>query len=138
VSDPLSATSGSIVPPVSLEGTETILLVEDEEQVRSLARVILSRRGYTVIEASNGGEALLVCEQTKTPIHLLLSDVVLPRMSGPELAERLAGLHPEMRRLYMSGYADEWRRLGTSGQPFLPKPFAPTALARKVREVLGG
>ena len=121
----------------SLRGVETILLVEDEEQIRNVARGILQRHGYRVIEARNPGEALLTCEQQGGTIHLLLTDVVMPQMSGKELANRLAPLRPEMKVIFMSGYTDG-ALVGqlANGAEFLQKPLTPGALTQKVREVL--
>jgi len=121
-------------------GSETILLVEDDDAVRNLVLRILTSSDYTVLEARNGEEAIQVCQQHEGPLHLLLTDVVLPGgMSGLQIAERLAPLHPEARVLYMSGYTDD--AIGRHGvlEPgiaFLEKPFAPTTLVRKVRLVL--
>ena len=120
-------------------GTETVLLAEDEEVVRRLAREILSGNGYKVLEAGNGREALLLSEAHRGEIHLLLTDVVMPKMSGRELTERIRPLRPDLRILYMSGYTDDAiLRHGVleDGIPFLQKPFTPEGLARKVREVL--
>jgi two-component system, cell cycle sensor histidine kinase and response regulator CckA len=127
------------IAPKTLHGTETVLLVEDEDQLRVVARGILRRCGYEVFEARNGGEALLFCQEHAGTIHLLLSDVVMPKMSGPELAKRLVKVHPEMRVLCMSGYTDDsvFRHGMVDARfPFLQKPFTPESLARKVREVL--
>ncbi|HXF91322.1 MAG TPA: ATP-binding protein [Nitrospiraceae bacterium] len=127
---PLAASSG---------GTEIILLVEDEAMVRTLAREALSGHGYRVLEAANGRQAMQLVKAYQGPLHLLLSDVIMPGMNGPELAQQLKALRPDMKTLYMSAYADEV--LGScgvfsAGVNFLQKPFTPAILARKVREVL--
>jgi two-component system, cell cycle sensor histidine kinase and response regulator CckA len=125
--------------PMALRGSETILLVEDDDQVRAVARSILLKNGYHVIEARNAGEALLHSERHPGTIDLLLSDVVMPQVSGPELAKRLAKARPDMRVLCMSGYTDDSIvRHGVLEAHFayLQKPITPEALTRKVREVL--
>jgi two-component system cell cycle sensor histidine kinase/response regulator CckA len=121
-------------------GSETVLLVEDEESLRSIVRECLEASGYTVIEARHAGHALEIGEGLSLPIHLLLTDVVMPGMSGSELAQRLVASRREMKVLYMSGYTDDAVVLHgvlAADVAFLQKPFTMQALARKVREVLG-
>ncbi len=121
------------------QGDETILLVEDEEGVRSLARLVLEAGGYSVLQARDGREALGVWQAHDGPIHLLVTDVVMPQMSGRELVEELTAVHPELRVLYLSGYPDEaLGRHGVieAGVDLLTKPFSPLGLSRKVREIL--
>jgi PAS domain S-box-containing protein len=128
------------VPAVTSPGQfETILLVEDEAPVRTLVRRILEREGYTVLEAQHGAEALLTAERFSGPIHMLLTDVVMPEMSGNVLAQHLMGLRPNIKVLYLSGYTDNVvirHNLLDADTIFLQKPFAPAALTRKVRAVL--
>jgi CheY-like chemotaxis protein len=125
----------------TLTGSETVLVVEDEESVRTLICLILRRKGYTVLEAPGGGDALELCRKHGGTIHLVITDVVMPRLSGPELAGKLAGLRPDVKVLYVSGYTERASlRVGVvePGAAFLQKPFAAGALARKVREILDG
>jgi PAS domain S-box-containing protein len=120
-------------------GSETILVVEDDDAVRLLARVTLERAGYRVLHASNPKEAMLLVNASAAPIHLLLSDVIMPESAGTPLYDQLTKMYRGMRILYMSGYADEAiLRHGVlvEGTPFLQKPFTPLALARKIRDVL--
>jgi len=121
------------------DGTETILLVEDEEIVRNLSRQILETCGYKVIGAGDGVEALSICQQPDSKFDLLLTDVVMPRMSGRQLAEHLDTLRPDTKVLFMSGYTDDAIiRQGVIevGENFIQKPFTFNALAQKVRELL--
>ena len=122
-------------------GTETVLVVEDAEAIRSLARKVLTAQGYTVLEAGDGVEALQIAERHTGMLHLVLTDVVMPGMSGRELAQRLAPLRPQLKLLYMSGYTGDavvHRGVLEDGLPFLAKPFTPEDLASKVRDVLDG
>lgn len=121
------------------KGIETVLLVEDDESVRELAKMVLDGNGYNVLEAESGNVALLICEGYEETIHLLLTDVVMPEMSGLELAKQLETMHPEMRVLYMSGYTDNaiiHHGILSEGTNYIQKPFLPSALAKKIREVL--
>ncbi|MBA2731790.1 MAG: PAS domain S-box protein [Acidobacteria bacterium] len=123
------------------QGTETVLLVEDDETVRELARETLEMSGYHVLTAANGDAALSCCEHYEGQIHLILTDVVMPQMSGRELAERLTVLYPETPVLYMSGYTDDaivHHGILEEGVAFLEKPFTPNILTHKVRTVLDG
>jgi PAS domain S-box-containing protein len=139
VDEPLEETREVIGEENLPKGNETVLVVEDEEEVRKIAMEILRRQGYKVLEAPQGGDAFLICEKYDGPIHLMLTDVVMPRMDGIELAQRLLSMRPEMRVIYMSGYADNAiHRHGffEEGVDYIQKPFTVSGLARKVREVL--
>ena len=127
--------------PRDVTGQDTILLVEDEEAVRSFAARALKMRGYSVIEASGGEEALEIVKSAKAPIHLLITDVVMPNMDGPTLVRAVKRIKPEMAVIFMSGYAEEaFRRNDEKAEDlhFLPKPFGLKQLAAKVKEVLSG
>ena len=139
VNEPREAITEEILKEELPRGDETILIVEDEEEVRKLARKILEKQGYRILETLNGDDALLACETRKSPIHLMLTDIVMPGMSGSELARLLKPLYPEIRILYMSGYTDNAIvRHGALGKGvnYIQKPFTMEGLARKVREVL--
>jgi two-component system cell cycle sensor histidine kinase/response regulator CckA len=121
------------------QGSETVLLVEDEDEVRAAVCESLQMRGYTVLKARHSKEALLLCRRHEGPIHLLLTDVVMPQMTGLELAQRISQLRPEMKVLFVSGYTSDalaQRKMLERGSAFLQKPFTPDALARHVRAVL--
>jgi CheY-like chemotaxis protein len=120
-------------------GGETILLVEDEEVVRKLAARVLEKQGYTVLGASNGEEALFLCQRKNEPIHLVLTDVMMPQMGGPQLVEQLRQMRQDFKVLYMSGYTDggiAHHGVLEKGIDYIQKPFSIDGLTRKVREVL--
>ena len=126
-------------PPQSLEGNETILVVEDEEVIRHLAQRVLTEKGYRVLEACHGEEALALGEGHPGSIDLVLTDIVMPQMGGREFADSFSHKHPKAKILYMSGYTDhmaEERGLLQEGMNFLQKPFTPRDLTIRVRELL--
>jgi len=122
----------------SASGTETILLVDDDDLVRDLGQEILELNGYSFLTANNGREALQLCADRKGPIDLLITDVMMPEMGGTELVERLRLLRPVLKVLFTSGYPDLEHNgtLNNSGVNFIQKPFSPRILANKVREIL--
>ncbi len=130
------------LPPTLAEapaGAETILLVDDEPALRSLARHVLEMKGYRVLEAGNAEQALKIGESHRGPIHLLVTDVIMPGQSGPRLAAQLSALRPSLQVLFLSGYSDDaivHHGVLDSRRPFLQKPFTPEMLTQKVREVL--
>jgi signal transduction histidine kinase/ActR/RegA family two-component response regulator len=120
-------------------GSGTILVVDDDAQIRNLVRRMLTQDGFTVLEAASAEEALAICKRHKSPVHLILTDMVLPKMSGVELAERLKSIHPDIKMLFMSGYTDHAvlaQGILDPEKNFIQKPFALDALTRKAREVL--
>lgn len=139
IEEPVATSSESIQAPLTVRGSETVLLVEDAEPLRMLAQLFLKENGYHVLTAADGAEAQQVAAQTPGPIHLLLTDVVMPGINGRVLAERLASLHPTMKVLYMSGYTDSFiagHGVLEEGIHLLRKPFTEEALMRKIRELL--
>jgi CheY-like chemotaxis protein len=121
-------------------GTETLLIVEDEDALRESIRAFLSGMGYSILTAGSGQEALAIAAQFAEPIHVMITDVIMPKMSGRELAQILGSLRPQMKTIYISGYTDDAiMRHGVQeeGVAFLHKPFSLTKLARKLRELLG-
>jgi len=141
VSEHAEVNRPQVQAPELVKGTETILLVEDEDVVRDMAHEILEETGYEVLEARDGKEAQRIAEQFPGEIHLMLTDVVMPIMSGRQLVELLTPKRPEMKVLYMSGYTDDaivHHGVLGQGTPFIGKPFSPEALSRKIREILDG
>jgi len=139
VTDADSQPAQAAEPSPVERGEETLLLAEDEPGVRALARDVLRQHGYQVLEALDVPDALRICREHPERIHLLLTDVVMPVMSGRELAERVAQIRPEIKVLYMSGYTDNIvvsHGVTSIDKEFLQKPFTPRSLARKVRETL--
>jgi two-component system, cell cycle sensor histidine kinase and response regulator CckA len=133
---PQAAPVARALPP---RGTETILLVEDDPAVRALANTILHDKGYAVLAPQHPAEAEQICAQHTQPIHLLLTDLIMPGMSGRELARRAVALRPHIKVLYMSGYTDDaliHREVFENRFAFVQKPFSPAVLEAKVREVL--
>jgi signal transduction histidine kinase len=132
------AADSSPAEPVLSPGTETVLIVEDEEPVRTLVSIVLRKQGYTVLECGNASEAERLCQDYSGPLNLLLTDVVMPGMNGPDLADRLTSLRPGMKVLFMSGHGDSAvarHRIG-QGAPYIEKPFLADVLSRKVRDLL--
>ncbi|GEM_PF-1675426 len=139
VEEPACAEITDTESPGAFEGTETVLVAEDEPGVRSLVHASLRLKGYTVLEAGNGTEALALAERHSGPIHLLLTDVIMPQMNGRELSERLKARRPGLKVLFMSGYTDDAvlrHGVVTEDLQFIQKPFTPSALAGKMRTVL--
>ena len=120
-------------------GSETVLIIEDDDSLRKFAGTVLKQMGYNVLEAENGEDALTISKKHDGSIHLLITDVVMPKMSGRETAERMQPLYPQMKVIYMSGYTDNaivHHGVLAPGLNFLEKPFTPDGLARKVRKAL--
>ena len=141
IEQPIAPSTQNIQTPLTVRGSETILLVEDAEPLRMLATLFLKENGYQVLSAADGSEAQQVAAQNSGPIHLLLTDVVMPGINGRVLAERLASSHPAMKVLYMSGYTDSFiagHGVLEEGTHLLHKPITEEVLLRKVRELLDG
>jgi len=139
VAEAAAPAAPSPVPPLSVRGSETVLLVEDDEMIRKLVQKVLKANGYAVLVAASGRDAERVAEQHEGPIDLLMTDVVMPGLSGREVARRLSAARTGIRVLYLSGYTDDaivHHGVLDPGVAFLQKPFTPAVLGRKVREVL--
>jgi CheY-like chemotaxis protein len=134
-SEELKREAGEELP----RGTETVLVVEDDGSVREVAVNILRMQGYKVLEATGGEEALIICEKEKNPIHLILTDILMPHMTGPQLIRQLKQVRQDLKVLYMTGYTDEsvvHQGILEKGVKLIHKPFTIKKMARKVREVL--
>jgi CheY-like chemotaxis protein len=141
VADPAAQPGAAKHAQGPVGGSETVLLVEDEESVRELVRETLCSKGYTVMEASDGVSGMKVAETYQGKIDILVTDVVMPGMSGRDLAQRISASRPDIRVLYLSGYTEDaiiHEGVLDPGTAFLQKPFTLQALARKVRDVLSG
>ncbi len=139
VDEEVSHVDKPATPSAMFTGRETVLLVEDDSQVRTVAAAALKMSGYEVLVAASGDEALLICEQSNSKIDLLLTDVVMPRMSGQELSDRLKTMRPDTRVLYMSGYSEDaiiHHGVMEMGAEFIEKPFSIESLTRKIRQML--
>jgi CheY-like chemotaxis protein len=141
----LPRAQGEAVSPVAQEapsagpGSETILFVEDDDEVREIATRILRKNGYRVLEAANGADALRVCEAEARPVDLIVTDIVMPEMGGSQLAERIRETQPDARILFTSGYTEDAavrHSFIDPGEEFIGKPFTPSQLTQKTRDVL--
>jgi len=139
VDEPVESAAAGAWPVNTLQGTETILLVDDETGVRELIRRVLEGHGYKVLQARDVGDAMAIEETHRGPIHLLLSDIIMPGLNGPDLAQRIVRRRPAIKVLFVSGYTNrEAMDVGLTSQSVsvLQKPFTPDTLATKVRERL--
>jgi CheY-like chemotaxis protein len=132
----IEASGTSSSRAISARGTETVLVVEDEDQVRTLTIEVLGQCGYAVLAAANGEAALRVAARHPGPLHLLLTDVVMPHLNGWELARQLTAVRPETKVLYMTGYDEITAHGGVPDADVLQKPFTPDVLARRVRQAI--
>ncbi len=141
VADGTASPAGQPARPAPSGGSETVRVVEYDDGIRAVTKRILERAGHRVIEATNGAEALRICEASGDTIDLVLSDIAMPEMQGPDLARRIRERHPDMAMLLMSGYAESATQqdgILAEGVEFLGKPFSPDALTRKIRHILDG